>query len=212
MGLSFLQSQLRAFRHSATLPIVRVRAIRGDLMGRLLDWGAAGIMVLHVNTFAQAQAYVQAMRYPPMGTRGVSRSVRAYRFRFEPIDINLASPTPLLMVQIETSEAVLQAEQIAQVDGVDVLFVGPADLNYDLDHGIRSHGLTYPECLKHVVSAARNHGKSTGILMRGSSEPGATTPPELQWLAVESDLGILRNTYQSLLQRIPPRNPDSCKS
>lgn len=194
-------NQLRAFRGSPTLPIVRVGAMYADLIGRLLDWGAAGIMVPHVNSAAQARVCVEAMRYPPLGIRGLSRSVRAYGYGFKPFQENDAVKRPLLVAQIETAQAVLNAEEIAAVDGVDVLFVGPADLKYDLENRPQ-HGLPdYAECLHRVVEAANNTGKAAGLLVRNVNDLDALVKAGFQWIAIESDLGILRNHYQEFLSR-----------
>src|SRR5436190_3613818 len=126
-----LLPQFQALRGSPTSAIVRVGAPHPDLIARVLDWGADGIMVPHVSTAAEAEACVRAMRYPPRGLRGLARGVRTYGFGLRPLK-DEALPAPILFAQLETIEAVENAEAIAQVDGVDVLFVGPADLQFDL--------------------------------------------------------------------------------
>ena len=124
-----LVPQLQAIRGSGTAAIVRVGAPHADLIARVLDWGADGIMVPHVSTVAVAEECVTALRYPPRGRRGMSRSVRAYGYGLRPPETEVQ---PFLIAQIETIEAVENARAIAGVDGVDVIFVGPADLQFDL--------------------------------------------------------------------------------
>lgn len=195
-------NQLRGFRGSHTLPIVRVGAAYPDLMARLLDWGAAGIMVPHVETAQAAKDCVQAMRYPPLGHRGVSRSVRAYGYGNKAFPGNDSPSAPLFIAQIETVQAVLNVEEIAAVDGVDVLFVGPADLQWDLKAHPESHMEGFSKCLERVGVAANRFGKKSGLLIRGDDDIRHFLDMGFSWLAMESDLGILRAYYLKSLCRM----------
>lgn len=188
--------QLRALRGSPTKGIVRVPRPHSELIARILDWGADGIMVPHVHSAREATAIVDAANYPPVGKRGYSRTVRAH-------DYGLRSPEttarPLIIAQIETSEAVGAADEIASVDGIDVLFVGPADLQLDLKVRPQPNALTYSECLHRVVNASRPHGKSAGILLRDSAALKEHLDVGFQYIAVDGDLSILRTAYQATL-------------
>lgn len=194
--------QLRALRGSSTMPIVRVGGLYPDQMARLLDWGAQGIMVPHVETPEQAAACVRAMRYPPEGQRGVSRSVRAYGYGRRPFPEHGFSEAdvsaPLLIVQIETVQAVEHVSAIAAVEGVDVLFVGPADLQFDLKVNSPRNAVNYEECLQAVVSAAERFGKQCGILVRNTNDLDQLIRRGFRWLANDSDLALLRAGYQRL--------------
>lgn len=193
---STLLPQLQAIRGSAAASIVRVGAPQADLIGRVLDWGADGIMVPHVASALEAKACVQAMRYPPHGTRGVSRSVRAYGYGLQPFEPR----PPIFFAQIETIEAVERVEEIAAVDGVDVLFVGPADLQFDLRARPGLATRTYEECLERVARAAAGAGKRCGILVRDRSDLPRLRALGFSHLAIESDLGILRAGFQRIVQ------------
>lgn len=191
--------QLRALRGSTTRGIVRVGAPHPDLIARVLDWGAHGIMVPHVNSAADAEHVVKAAHYAPRGHRGVARTVRA-------CDYGLSQPDevarPLIFAQIETVEAVRNAAEIAAVDGVDVIFVGPADLQ----HALKTHvgaALSYAECLKSVVAAAQLSGKSAGILVRDLSDLQNHHDLGFTHIAVDSDLAILRKAYQQIVTSFP---------
>ena len=196
--------QLRAVRGGPTRAIVRVPGDRPDLVARMLDQGADGVMVPHVDRVAQAEQFVRAAFYPPRGQRGVSRTVRAHDYGLRSLD---GRPAPLLIAQIETLDAVHEAAGIAQVDGIDVLFVGPADLQHDLAVRQPTAGAGFEDCLDRVVAAARAAGKAAGILVR---EPG-DLPRRMQqgftFVAVQSDVAILRDAFRSLagLDR-PPRH------
>jgi 2-dehydro-3-deoxyglucarate aldolase/4-hydroxy-2-oxoheptanedioate aldolase len=192
-----LPDQLRALRGSGTHGIVRVSAPHADLIARVLDWGAHGIMVPHVNSAAEAERIVQAAHYPPRGRRGFSRTVRAH-------DYGLRSPestaAPLLIAQIETSEAVNEAPGIARVDGIGILFVGPADLQHDLQHRTPSAADDFEACLNRVVAAARVSGKAAGILVRDPSELPHRVKQGFTHVAVQSDLALLRDAFRTIVQ------------
>lgn len=190
-----LPNQLRALRGSATRGIVRVGAPHPDLIARVLDWGAHGLMVPHVNTAAEAEAIVQAARYSPRGHRGFSRTVRVYDYGLNPPTDQ--TPPPAILAQIETVQGVENAAAIAAVDGIDTLFVGPADLGHDIK--ARKSTLAYESCLETVVKAARDHGKACGILIRQPQDLPKMAALGFTWLAIDSDLSILRENFSKTL-------------
>lgn len=190
-----LLPQLQAIRGTAAAAIVRVGAPQADLIGRVLDWGADGIMVPHISSAEEAAACVRAMRYPPLGERGVSRSVRAYGYGLRPFE----PAAPLFMAQIETIEAVERAAEIAQVKGVDVLFVGPADLQFDLQARPEKAVRDFAACLVHVAAAAAAAGKAGGLLLRDRTDLPRMLELGFTHIAIDSDLGLLRAGYQNIL-------------
>lgn len=195
-----LPHQLRALRGSRTAPIVRVGAPHADLIARVLDWGAQGIMVPHVNSAAQAESIVQAAHYAPRGHRGLSRTVRAYDYGLNPPGPE--TPPPLILAQIETIEGVEHAAEIARVDGIDVLFVGPADLQFDLKNRAASAPRGYQQCLTSVAAAARAAGKAAGILVRDQADLQPHRDLGFTHIAVDSDLAILRKAYQQTVSTL----------
>lgn len=199
-----LLDQLRALRGSGTHGIVRVGAPHADLIARVLDWGAHGIMVPHVNSAAEAEAVVQAAHYPPRGRRGFSRTVRAHDYGLR---VPESTPAPLLIAQIETREAVNEAPGIARVDGIGVLFVGPADLQHDLTHRNPCSAEDFEACLSRVVAAAHAAGKAAGILVRDPSELPHRLRQGFTHIAVQSDLALIRDAFRTMIQAtraIPP--------
>ena len=192
-----IPDQLRALRGSRTKGIVRVGAPHPDLIARVLDWGADGIMVPHVNTIAEAEAVVRAAHYPPRGRRGFSRTVRAHDYGLRSPE---ATPAPVLLAQIETLNAVHAADAIAGVAGIDVLFVGPADLQQDLRHHPATATADFEECLARVVAAARSAGKRAGTLVRDISELPYRLDQGFTQLAVQSDLALLRDGFSAILR------------
>lgn len=96
---------------------------------RLLDMGAQSLLIPYVQTVAEAEAAVAAMRYAPAGIRGMAGTMRATRFGAVENYATEAEAELCLIVQVETIEAMEHLESIAQVDGVDGVFIGPADLS-----------------------------------------------------------------------------------
>jgi len=194
-----LMNSLQAIRGTQSMGLVRIGAIHPDLIMRALDWGSAGIMMPHVESARQAEQCLEAIHYPPRGRRGFSRSVRAYNYGLRaPSDL----PPPVFIAQIESLQGVKEAGAIAATDGVDVLFVGPSDLAHNLAASKHPQVPTYQECLASVVTAARNAGKQAGILSRDISEVPALVALGFTYLAVESDIGILRGSYQKTVANL----------
>ncbi|MFN0079845.1 MAG: aldolase/citrate lyase family protein, partial [Prosthecobacter sp.] len=159
--------------------------------------GAHGIMVPHVNSAAEAEALVQAAQYPPRGRRGFSRTVRAHDYGLRVPEI---APAPLLIAQIETVDAVNEAPGIARVDGIGILFVGPADLQHDLKHRDQSADGDFEACLNRVVSAAHAAGKAAGILVRDPSELPHRLGQGFTHIAVQSDLALIRDAFRTIVR------------
>jgi len=196
---AIVPDQLRALRGSRTRGIVRVGAPHADRIARILDWGAHGIMVPHVNSAAAAEAIVQAAHYAPRGHRGYSRSVRAHDYGLRPPGDTAA---PILMVQIESIEGVNHAAEIAQVDGIEVLFVGPADLQFDLKNRAAAAPGDFAHCLGIVAAAAKAAGKQAGILIRDPADVQRHLALGFTQLAIDSDLSILRKAWQQTLSNV----------
>ncbi|RCR71615.1 HpcH/HpaI aldolase family protein [Larkinella punicea] len=197
---SGLLANLQAVRNPEVTLVVRVGSLDPALIARALDWGASGIMLPHVSTPAQASACVAAMRYPPHGTRGYSGSVRAYAYGLCASKVIQELPAPVFMAQLEDYEGVMNAEAIAGVSGVDVLFVGPADLKLDLAVRCPSKpSLPFTDALARVSQAAQKNGKQAGILVRNPADIPELRKAGFSCLAIGSDLGILRDGFQTIL-------------
>lgn len=193
LGEADILPHLRAIRGPAA--VVRVPTHEPGLIGRVLDRGADAVMVPHVDSAAEAEALVRAMRYPPHGDRGLSRSVRAFGFGLRAPDTAPASQPPLL-AQIESAKGVANVDAIAATAGVDILFVGPADLRLSL--GCTPGAPSYDAALERVIAAARTNAKHAGILVRDRTETDALLQRGFTKIAVDSDMAILKAGFLSL--------------
>ena len=193
--------QLLALKDSASAPVVRPPANDPVAIKRLLDAGFHNVLVPFVESAEEAQRAVAATRYPPAGIRGVSVSTRQNRFGslpgfFAAIDDNIA-----VMVQIESQAGIDAVDAIAAVDGVDGVFAGPSDLAAALGHLGNPGHAHVQEAIRHILERARACGKAGGIL----APVEADARRYLQWgatfVAVGSDLGVLRAGTQALRDR-----------
>jgi 2-keto-3-deoxy-L-rhamnonate aldolase RhmA len=163
---SELLGHLTAIEAGGAVALVRPPSGERLRIGRALDLGAAGIVVPRLDTADEVREAVTFLRYPPAGQRGVALLTRGARLG----TVNHAGVAALNedivgIVQIESPSAVEAAEEIAATDGVDVLFVGPADLSHSLGVPGQFGESRYQDALERVVAACRAHGKAPGILL-----------------------------------------------
>lgn len=197
-GEDTMLHQLQAVGATPAVPIVRIAANEAPRFKRALDMGAQGIMVPYVSNASEARAAVAAMRYPPRGQRGVAKMHRAVSFGADFEEYYLHAHEWLLTItQIETAEGVNAANEIAMVDGVDVLFLGPADLTYNL--GIRDQfdHPRYIEAQQRVVAAAKSSGKAAGILVHNPALVARCRELGFTFVALGSDGGAARAGLQA---------------
>ena len=194
--------QLQAVAGSSCCPVVRVPWNDPVAIKRTLDAGAAGVMVPFVNTAKEAAAAVAAVRYPPDGIRGVAGTTRATGFgAWQREYREQANRNVLTIVQLETPEAIANAESIASVSGVDVLFVGPLDLSYNLGCPTDFDAGEFLDACQNVIAACRDAGKTAGILV-GADRLQWAKQIGFQLLAVGSDGGCLNMGYDILRAKI----------
>lgn len=136
------------------------------LIKRFLDIGAQTLLLPYVQSRAEAAAAVTAMRYPPSGTRGVGgATVRATRFGRSTDYMQRGEAELCLLVQVETATALDNLEAIASVDGVDGVFVGPADLAASLGHPGNPGHPVVRAAVDDAIRRIRACGKAPGVLM-----------------------------------------------
>src|ERR671918_135947 len=129
-----LLTQLQAAAPYPTHPVVRIPWNDMVTIKRVLDIGAQSLLVPYVSTADEARAGVSFTRYPPAGVRGVAGTTRATRFGRVQDYARRAHEEICVLVQVETKPALDNLEAIAAVEGVDGIFVGPADLHASLGH------------------------------------------------------------------------------
>jgi 4-hydroxy-2-oxoheptanedioate aldolase len=187
--------------------VVRVESAARIRIGRVLDLGAAGVMLPRMDTAEEVAEAVRHLRYPPAGDRGVATYNRACRFGLDPGALARANAEVLCVVQVESASAVEQVDQIAAIDGVDVLFVGPQDLSHNL--GVPGHleAAPYLAAVERVRAAAAQHGKACGLLVRDGATAAARQADGWTFVAIGSDTTLLAAAVAAELGRARPSTP-----
>jgi 2-keto-3-deoxy-L-rhamnonate aldolase RhmA len=151
-----------AFSHLYDIDIMlRPPTLEKTGLYRYLEDGAAGLLIPHVSTAEKAEMLVDAVKFPPLGDRGIDNAGLDADFLIHDADeyVAWANRETFLCVQIETPQGVHNAEAIAAVEGVEMIFVGPGDLGLRLR---QSGEMSLDEAWEIVAAACRKHGKAFG--------------------------------------------------
>jgi 4-hydroxy-2-oxoheptanedioate aldolase len=204
-GLESILAQLQAVAAYPITPLVRVPS--GDTVSikQFLDLGVQNLLVPMVNTEDDAQAVVSAVRYPPLGVRGVGSALaRAARWNRVDNYLGRADEYVSLFVQIETADAVANAAAIASVDGVDGAFVGPSDLAASMGYlGQQQH----PDVVRAVESAIRTIaelGKPVGVNAFDPRVAERYRAAGATFVLVGADVAILARSSEALAASFIP--------
>ena len=190
--------QLQAAAAYPVSSIVRPAWNDKVLIKRYLDVGFQTFLVPYVQTVAEAQAAVEAIRYPTRGVRGVAGSTRASRFGRVADYVKKAEAELCMLVQIESRQGLDNLDAIAMTDGIDGVFIGPADLAAGLGHlGDIGHA-EVQSAIKDAIGRIKAAGKPAGILATDE----ASTRRYMEWgttfTAVGVDVMILARETEKL--------------
>jgi 4-hydroxy-2-oxoheptanedioate aldolase len=195
-----LLRQLQAMGRGTAHPIVRAAWNDTVLIKRILDIGAQSILLPYVQSPEEARRAVAAIRYPPRGVRGVSAGSRASSFGRARDYLKLADEQICLLVQIETRTALAQLESIATVEGVDGVFIGPADLAASLAHiGEPTHP-EVQQALQQAGERLARLGKAAGILTTVEADARRYLEWGYTFVAVGVDATLLVRAADALAQ------------
>lgn len=199
MGLESVQAQLRAIAGYPALAVVRVPDNDSVLIKQYLDSGAQSIIVPMVNDATEARAAVASMHYPPRGIRGVGSSLsRSARWNRIEDYLHRAGELITLVVQIETATAVKNAVAIASTDGVDGIFIGPADLAASMGLlGQQDH----PDVVSAVLTsirAAKEAGKFVGVNAFVEADARTYIQAGADFVNVGADVSLLARSTEAL--------------
>lgn len=179
---------LGAARGCGVLALVRVPDRGASTIGRVLDSGAAGVLVPHVDTTEEARAVVSAARFPPHGTRGYGPTVRAGGWGADPDGYRESGERVAVVSQLESPEAIAAVGDIAAVPGLGALFVGPADLSVATGFPAGSDG--FGVLLGDVERAARERGIPLGTAV-GSTAAARDLFDRYDFVLVGNDASML---------------------
>ena len=196
--LENLLTQLQAAAPYPAHPVVRVPWNDMVIIKRVLDVGAQSLLVPYVSTAAEAAAAVSYVRYPPAGVRGVAGTTRASRFGRVKDYAKRAQEEICLLVQLETQRALDNLEAICAVDGIDGVFIGPADLHASLGHTGEIANPKVKPLIDDAIRRIRKAGRAPGILTPSEADARHWLECGALFVAVGADVGILARGAESL--------------
>lgn len=183
-------------------PVVRVPWNDKVTIKRFLDIGAQTLLIPQVEDADEARAAVAYTRYPPKGLRGVGGTTRATRFGRVKDYARHAHTELCVLVQIESQKGLDNIESIAAVEGVDGLFVGPADLHASLGFAGETGNAEVLPLIVNAVARIRATGKAAGLLVTSDmNDVQVWIESGAQFVAVGSDLGLLARGAEALRNR-----------
>src|ERR671915_671497 len=193
-----LLTQLQAAAPYSTHAVVRVPWNDMVTIKRTLDIGAQSLLVPYVSTKEEARNAVSFTRYPPAGVRGVAGTTRATRFGRVPEYARRAHEEICVLVQVETQPALDNIEAICAIEGVDGVFIGPADLHASMGHAGEVANPKVKPLIDDAIRRIRKAGKAPGILTPNEADARHWLECGALFVAVGSDVGILARGTEAL--------------
>jgi 2-dehydro-3-deoxyglucarate aldolase/4-hydroxy-2-oxoheptanedioate aldolase len=181
--------------------LVRVESAERIRIGRALDAGASGVMIPRIETPEQVFTVVKHMSYPPFGDRGVATYNRSAKWGRDLSGLTEKSKAACI-IQIETLKALENVEEIAGIEGVDVLFVGPLDLSFALGVPRDFKNPKFIEATAKVVAAAKANNKVAGILATDASAASTFIGQGFKFIAIGSDSTLLAGAITNLVTQL----------
>lgn len=176
---SHIADQVAWLKSTSIAPFVRVPQNLYHFLARVMDAGALGVMVANVESKEEARAVIQAVKYAPLGNRGLGLGT-AHNDYIPPdaaAYLRHANENTTVICQIESTKGVKNADEIAATEGVDVLWVGHFDLSQSMGIPAQFHHPDFLAAMRHVVEVTKRHGKRAGI------QPGNSEQTQ-EWLAL----------------------------
>ena len=196
-----IRDQLIALTASPSHPVVRVPVGETWMIKQVLDAGAQTVLVPIVESADQARELVRACHYPPKGVRGVgATAARATMFGSISEYIQTADQEVCLLVQVENRAGIDALDEILQIEGIDGVFIGPADLSTDMGHQGNSAHPEVRAAIADAITRIKAAGIAPGILGVSEEATQAYLDMGAQFLAVGIDVLVLAQNARALSQ------------
>jgi len=197
-----LLGQLQAFAASNTTAIVRPEWNNPVVVKRLMDLGVPGLLFPMIQNVEEAKQAVASTRYPPNGIRGVASATRATKFgRVKDYNTRVDEETTVLL-QLETREALAQAEAIAAVDGVDGIFFGPGDISADIGKLGKALDKEVWDLITPIAKKLMDKGMPVGTLVLDPDFATELLNDGYTFVACGMDTALLARASDALLSKI----------
>jgi len=203
MGIETTESLVVAAEAANIVPLVRVASNEHAPIMRMLDVGARGIHIPQINDREDARRAVRHARFAPLGTRGLALSVRANRFGSAAAGkfIKQSNEETLIVAQIETARGVRNLAGILEVEGLDVIFIGPIDLSHSLGVVGQFDNEAYVNAVDEIFNRAREAGKILGIYAASAEDAQKWIGRGVQYICTGS-AGLIRNACENFVSGV----------
>lgn len=197
------QNLIRAAYISNTLPIVRVKENNNAIIGEVLDIGAGGIQIPQITDANDAKEIIKIAKFAPEGMRGMCRFVRAADYsatdRFKYIQ---NANEALIIMQLESAKAIINIESILEVEGIDVIFIGPYDLSQSLGvPGQISHPRVEEKMIQ-IVNACKRRGIAVGTFVDTIENAGKWKLAGIKYISYNVDVGVYYEACLEIVKKI----------
>ena len=199
---SQIAAHVRAAHGGTAELVVRIPWNEPIMVKRLLDAGVRSLMFPCVQSAAEAQAAVAATRYPPHGIRGVSGNMRANSFARVKDYAETYEEEQCVIVQLESPRAIAAIEAIGAVVGVDAMFIGPNDLAATMGFFGKPGAPEVNAVIADAIPRINQSGKAAGILNYNLAEARSLFDAGVNFIAVNSDTGILARQSEAILAQL----------
>jgi len=189
--LETARQMILATRGLKAVPFIRVPANELWLAKRALDIGALGVIFPFTTNARLARQAVAACRYPPLGRRGVGPGLASFRWPAPEGYQPFADRNVVVIVIVEEAEAVNSIDEIAAVEGIDVIYIGTSDLSYSLGHGGELEHPAVQEAVGKILAAAKRHNVPVGLPARSPEQMKTHIEQGFTVFQAPADLSLL---------------------
>lgn len=195
-------SHLQAVKGTPISAIVRPAWNDMVLIKRILDQGAQSLLIPYVETVGEARQAVSYMRFPPEGVRGVSGGSRAANYGQTPGYFGVAEKELCLLVQIESQGALGRIEEIAAVEGVDGVFIGPSDVAASMGHIGNAQHPEVQAAINEGFARLKAMGKPSGYLTTNEAEAQRRIAEGVDFVGVTTDATLMVRAATAIVQKM----------
>ncbi len=203
-GLESVQNMIRTAEARGITPVVRVTENSETLILRVLDIGAKCIQIPQICTKQDAEKVVKATKFYPKGERGMCRYVRAAEYtNISPQDhFGGANDSILTIIHIEGMEGIENLPEILEVEGIDVIFLGPYDLSQSCGVPGQVDHAKVVNCMKNAVKLAKEKNKAVGTFTESPVKAKMWRDIGVQYISYSVDVGLVMKTFKDITKEL----------
>ncbi len=198
-----LQNHVRAAVCGGVVPIVRVKELDAHSIGAALDSGALAVQVPNISCAAEAAAVVNAAKFYPLGMRGVCRFVRAAKYGHVKADEYFSGANnTLVILQVEGVDGIKNIDEILNVPGVDVIFIGPYDLSQSLGIPGQVESQKVTDLMRDISKRAEEKGICLGTFSDSPARSRALIREGFKYVACSVDVNIFHSAITRMINEV----------